>query len=401
MNSSDISIRQRIPSRSSLSSLADRPGTGTLAAMLRAKADAWFTPWRARMVALALWALAAWGDWITTAEAAFTLFYLIPLAIAIWYADLFAGYVIVFLSVMSGALVDQFVGPWSTNWRLFLWNQCIDAGMYIAFIHTLAALRTRVKLEIELRMDALGQLRHAERLTTIGKLAAGVAHEIGTPLNVITGYAELLMMGRGASSEEEYRELGRTLFEQSERVATIVRQLLDFARRGGSQTAPTDIGELVVSSAKLVETLARKSQVTVDSNVRSVSATVNRAEIQQVLTNLITNAVQAMPQGGRIELEVREERARAPGSLRGAMHDYVVLLVRDSGPGIAPDVLPRIFDPFFTTKDVGQGTGLGLSVAYGIVRDHGGWIGVDTRFGEGTTFSVYLPRCSSGVPVAA
>ena len=93
-------------------------------------------------------------------------------------------------------------------------------------------------------------------------------------------------------------------------------------------------------------------------------------------------------------LSVREEQTRAPEEKHGRPQDYVVLSVTDSGTGIAPDVLPKIFDPFFTTKDVGQGTGLGLSVAYGIVRDHKGWVNVNTRLGDGTTFSVYLPKSS-------
>jgi signal transduction histidine kinase len=108
--------------------------------------------------------------------------------------------------------------------------------------------------------------------------------------------------------------------------------------------------------------------------------------------NLITNAIHATPDGGSIIVEAREERIQSPESRHGGPQDYVVVSVADDGTGIAPDVLPKIFDPFFTTKDVGQGTGLGLSVAYGIVKDHYGWIAVNTRLGEGTTFLVYLPK---------
>ena len=101
-----------------------------------------------------------------------------------------------------------------------------------------------------------------------------------------------------------------------------------------------------------------------------------------------------MTKGGRIDIGVRKERTCPPEQKRRNQEDYVVVTVRDGGTGIAPDVLPKIFDPFFTTKDVGQGTGLGLSVAYGIVRDHKGWVNVNTRLGDGTTFSVYLPKSS-------
>jgi signal transduction histidine kinase len=138
--------------------------------------------------------------------------------------------------------------------------------------------------------------------------------------------------------------------------------------------------------------LASKSGIEIVRSGETTSAPVNHSEIQQVLTNLITNAIHAMPDGGRIDIDIRIERARPPEDKHGNPKDYVVLSVNDSGTGIAPDVLPKIFDPFFTTKDVGRGTGLGLSVAYGIVRDHGGWIAVNTRLGQGTTFSVYLPQ---------
>ncbi len=362
----------------------------TLAGMLRAKLDQVLTPGRATVLSLVLWGLAAWGDIATTAEATFTLFYVIPLAIAVWYAGVRAGYFVVALSVVSGAIVDLYVGPFTSNWRFFAWNQVADAVLYLVFVHVLAALRARVQLESELRRDALDQLRHAERLTTIGKLASGVAHEIGTPLNVISGHAELLLMGQLGG--DDMKASGRILLEQSERVATIVRQLLDFSRRGGARVATTNVHELALATTQLLESLAKKSAIKIVNQGAPVEAAVNRSEIQQVLTNLLANAIQAMPNGGQISVEVREEKTRSPNREHGRLGDYAVLSVRDCGTGIAPDVLPKIFDPFFTTKDVGQGTGLGLSVAYGIVRDHGGWIAVDSRFGEGTTFTVYVPK---------
>jgi signal transduction histidine kinase len=239
-------------------------------------------------------------------------------------------------------------------------------------------------------MDALTQLRHAERLTTIGKLASGIAHEVGTPLNVISGHAELLVMGR--LDTEGMKASGHILLEQTERVTTIIRQLLDFARRGGTHVEMTDINEVVNATGRLLESLARKSEVEIVVEGNSVHSAVNRSELQQVLTNLITNAVHAMPKGGRVAIGVSEQCTCSPDDRHGSPQNCVVLSVSDNGTGIAPDVLPRIFDPFFTTKEVGQGTGLGLSVAYGIVKDHHGWVSVNTRFGQGTTFSVYLPK---------
>jgi signal transduction histidine kinase len=370
--------------------LASRRLAVTLREMLRDAADRYLTPTRATVLALLLVALAAWGDFVTTAEATFTLFYVVPLAIAVWYAGIRAGYLIATLSVVVGATVDLLGGPRPSSWYFLEWNELVTAGLYISFAHILAALRARVNLESELRIDALNQLRHAERLTTIGKLASGIAHELGTPLNVISGHAELLVMGR--VNADEMKRSGQILLEQSERVTTIIHQLLDFARRGGARVKMTDMNDLVVATTNLLKSLTSKSGIELVSQGEPVKAAVNRSEIQQVLTNLITNAIHAMPNGGRIDVDVRAEHARPPEEKHGSPQDYAVLRVRDSGTGIAPDVLPKIFDPFFTTKDVGQGTGLGLSVAYGIVRDHGGWITVNTRLGEGTTFSVYLSQ---------
>jgi signal transduction histidine kinase len=373
--------------------IASRLRSATLVEILRARADHFLSPLRATVVSLVLLAVASWGDMVTTAEATFTLFYVVPLSIAVWYATIRVGYLIALLSVISGAAIDLYVGPRPSSWFFLGWNKLIDAGLFISFAHILAALRARVNLESELRMDALNQLRHAERLTTIGKLASGIAHEIGTPLNVISGHAELMVMGR--LDTEEVKRSGQVLLEQSKRVTTIVHQLLDFARRGGTRVMLTDINDLAVATTRLLESLAGKSGIEIVTQGTPVKADVNRSEIQQVLTNLITNAIHAMPNGGRIEVDVREEHTRAPEEKHGSRQDYVVLSVRDFGTGIALGVLPKIFDPFFTTKDVGQGTGLGLSVAYGIVRDHNGWVNVNTRLGEGTTFSVYLPQEST------
>jgi signal transduction histidine kinase len=119
---------------------------------------------------------------------------------------------------------------------------------------------------------------------------------------------------------------------------------------------------------------------------------VDGGQVQQVLTNLVMNGLQAMKRPGTVRVRAAEVRATPPASEGGDEADYVRLDVEDEGDGIAPDVLPHVFEPFFTTKDVGEGTGLGLSVSYGLVRDHGGWIGVRSEPGRGSCFSIYLPR---------
>lgn len=354
--------------------------------MLQSTVSRWLTPKRAAFVAMALFVVASLGDVITTDE---TLFYLVPLWIAVWYVNIQTGYLIAALSVLSGITVDWLAGTRSHGLYFIIWNNLVDGVLFVVFARILAALRAQVETESELRMEALNQLRHAERLNTIGKLASGIAHEIGTPLNVISGHAELILMGRVGPGE--LRSTGQVLLEQSERVTSIMRQLLDFSRRGGTQVVPTDIGDLAQVTVQLLRTLAKKSGVEIVCRGEPIQAPVNRSEIQQVISNLVTNAIQAMPNGGRIEVNVRRERMQTK---KAAAHagDYVVIEVADNGTGIPAHVLPKIFDPFFTTKEVGQGTGLGLSVAYGIVKDHQGWVAVESEVGTGAKFAVYLPQ---------
>jgi signal transduction histidine kinase len=147
-------------------------------------------------------------------------------------------------------------------------------------------------------------------------------------------------------------------------------------------------------SIDLVRPLARKKNVdlSVVSDDDEAVASTDAVQLQQALTNLLINAIQASDDGRPVEVQVARERAFAPVELGGKENDYVCLRVKDEGAGIARENLEHVFEPFFTTKDVGEGTGLGLSVAYGIVRDHGGWIAVESEIGRGTRFSMYLPR---------
>jgi two-component system, NtrC family, sensor kinase len=237
----------------------------------------------------------------------------------------------------------------------------------------------------------LDQLRHADRLATVGKLASGVAHELGTPLNVVGARAR--MVATGETTLEESREYAGIIVGATDRMTATIRQLLQFARRSGPNKAPHDVRKLVAEAVELLRPLARKVQaeLTLASSNADATANVDAGQIQQVITNLVMNAIQAMPRGGIVELNVQKERVTPPGEANRPEGDYLCLRVQDEGEGISPENLTRIFEPFFTTKDVGAGTGLGLAVSYGIVRDHGGWIAVESKVRAGATFSVYLP----------
>jgi two-component system, NtrC family, sensor kinase len=177
------------------------------------------------------------------------------------------------------------------------------------------------------------------------------------------------------------------IVQQIERMSVIIRGLLDFSRRGARTKQSLDLRDLCSATAALLSPLAKTADVEITLAGEALRVSVNAGEIQQVLSNLITNAVHAMPSGGLIAIAIGKTVE---------LHDakeqnYACITVRDGGTGIPPDVLPQIFDPFYTTKDVGQGTGLGLSVAYGIVRDHGGFIRVQSEIRKGATFRVLLP----------
>lgn len=254
----------------------------------------------------------------------------------------------------------------------------------------LAAARDFADEQVRARIAAVEQLQHAERLTTVGKLAAGVAHEIGTPLNVITGHAQLIT-GDFPPESAAHKSAG-IIAAQAQRVAAIVRQLLDFARRRAPSRAQHDLVALVRQTAGVLTALAKKQSVEIELALPdALPAQVDAVQIQQVLTNLAVNAIHAMPNGGKLTIGAERCETEPPPGQDGARGELARISVRDQGTGIPAEALEHIFEPFFTTKDVGAGTGLGLSVAHGIVKEHQGWISVETRPGEGSCFQVYLP----------
>jgi signal transduction histidine kinase len=257
-----------------------------------------------------------------------------------------------------------------------------------AMSRQLAEARDRLAEETEARIATLEQLRHTDRLTTVGRLAAGIAHELGTPLNVVAGRA-----GKIAALGGPGAEYARIIGEQTTRMTAIIRQLLDFSRRQGPRFGVVNLRALAARTLDMLATLADKKGVTSELVAEDALplARVDHNQMQQALANIILNGVQAMPSGGRLRVEVGRARRRPPEAPpEGEDGEYLLVAVTDQGEGIAPDVLPHIFEPFFTTKGVGEGTGLGLSVAHGIVQEHGGWIDVESQVGRGTTFSIYL-----------
>lgn len=251
--------------------------------------------------------------------------------------------------------------------------------------------REKIQKEMNARIDAMDQLRHADRLRSIGRLASGVAHELGTPLNVISGRAGLIATEESAS--EDVINSAETIRDQCRRMTSIISQLLDFARRNKPQSQATDLNRIILQTLALIKPLAKKQHVKIEySETGSPAvAVVDSEQLEQVFTNLITNAVQAMPKGGNVCVKVYETLSNPPEKKQEKEKRYYVIEIKDEGAGISPENLSHIFDPFFTTKGTGEGTGLGLSISYGIIQEHGGWIDLSSELNHGSTFNVYIP----------
>jgi two-component system, NtrC family, sensor kinase len=223
------------------------------------------------------------------------------------------------------------------------------------------------------------QLMQAEKLSSIGLLAAGIAHEVNTPIAGISSYTQMLL--KETSESDRHRPILKKIEKQTFRAAEIVNGLLNFSRLSDTQFRSLDINQLIHDSLALLDHQLQRNHIKVESRLSDALPPVfgNTGKLQQVFVNLFLNAQDAMPYGGELDIQT------------GMIESMIVVDISDTGLGISEENLKRIFDPFFTTKAVGKGTGLGLAVTYGIVQEHGGRIFVDSDFGKGTHFRLKLP----------
>lgn len=248
---------------------------------------------------------------------------------------------------------------------------------------SLAKQRRQAELEAEERLALERKLRHNERLAAVGHLAAGVAHEMGAPLQVIDGRAKQLMNNATTPAEPHQRNL-TIIRNQTERITNIVRNLLNLSRTYELRRRSVNLPGLIAETLELIQPNADRDKVKIEKSyngLRQIEADPNL--LQQVFLNIFSNAIQSMPQGGRMRIDCQE-------STRDE-HAFAAVSVADTGEGIPPEHLENIFDPFFTTKEVGHGTGLGLAVSTRIVEEHGGWIEAANNADGGSTFTVFLP----------
>lgn len=245
-------------------------------------------------------------------------------------------------------------------------------------------LEDEVKKKTDEIVKAHEQLIDAEKLASLGRMAAGVAHELNSPLTGILTFAHLVKERVPESNAEMHEDLN-IIIEQANRCSKIIKGLLGFSRKGSTERLTINLNDLIENSVSIVRAQTKFCDISInadlDKSLPPVVADPN--QIQQVIFNLYSNAADAVGERGTISISTR--------AIKADDRDYVEMEFSDTGPGIIPEHLTRIFEPFFTTKPVGKGTGLGLPVSYGIIKRHGGDILVKSKAGKGTTFLVRLP----------
>jgi two-component system, NtrC family, sensor kinase len=265
------------------------------------------------------------------------------------------------------------------------------AVRFNAMMNYLREAREKEARATAARVATEAHLRHAEKLAAIGQMAAEIAHEVGTPLNVIGGRARTL--ARRASEPTEVEKNAEIISTQVDRITKIISQVLDYSRKSRPTTGQVDVAKTVRDTLEFLdETLKQHHiEVTFDCPVEVRPIPGDADEIQQVCLNLIMNAIQATPNEGKLDIALEYVIRRKEGLDLAPPSPYLMMAFADSGPGVPQEHRARIFDAFFTTKGRGEGSGLGLPVSRGIVHDHDGWMEVGDRAGGGAVFRVYLP----------
>lgn len=269
-------------------------------------------------------------------------------------------------------------------------------GRLIGFVSVITDITNLKRLEKE-REKLREQLYHAQNLASIGKLAGGVAHNFNNLLTVIMGYASMLLTE--IRENDPLRDYVQRILKSSNTAASLTQDLLAFCREQPICPEPVNLNEIVKESETLLAKLIREDiKLEVMLSARNCIVMVDSYQIGNVLMNLATNARDAMPKGGLLTIStdvVEMDKTFVKAHGYGEIGKYALISVSDTGMGMDEDTKSRIFEPFFTTKEVGKGTGLGLASVYGIVKQHNGYIEVDSAPGKGTTFKIYLPLIES------
>jgi signal transduction histidine kinase len=250
--------------------------------------------------------------------------------------------------------------------------------------------RARIVVDAKRRLADLEELHNVNRMVTVGTLSAGMAHELGTPLGVVLARAQMIVSDENDIAEA--RKDAAEIIHQVNRMVQMCREVLDFANPKPPTRDPVDVVQVARQMIALLVPEARKrtAKLVLAGDPPPTLVLGDPSRLMQILTNLTINAAQAMPNGGTVTLGVERKRVRPPVVERLPEADYICIHVQDTGTGIRTSDLGHIFEPFFTTKNA-EGTGIGLAVSARIAGEHGGWIGVVTEEGRGSTFTVHLP----------
>ena len=247
--------------------------------------------------------------------------------------------------------------------------------------------------DITEQLELEDQLRQAQKMEAVGQLAAGVAHDFNNILTVVQGHVNLVLEGQPSDSKD--RGYLQSVLAAADRAAKLIRQLLAFSRKQAVQMRPMTIGESLSALADMLpRVLGDDIHLEIQTPLCDLQINADRVMMDQMLMNLAVNARDAMPDGGLLSIKaevVKLDPTQARLNREARPGQFLRLSVTDTGCGIPPEVLPRIFEPFFTTKPVGKGTGLGLAAVYGIAKQHGGWVDVESQPGQGASFHIFIP----------
>lgn len=268
-----------------------------------------------------------------------------------------------------------------------------EIGVLALEMDTMCDKLQAAQLASETHIAALEQLRQSDRISTLGRLASSVAHELGNPLNVIELRAQLIASG-DVDTLLQAQQSAAIIIEQAQRMTRIIDEILSFARMHPAKITRLDLVGVVRKALALTEHTSKKhgTSVLLDTPEAAIEINGDADKLLQIVVNLVINGVQAMPRGGTLSVSMHDELRAPVDDPDGVRRHYVCVDVADHGIGIPEHIIAKVFEPFFSTKNAAGGTGLGLSVAQGIAREHEGWITVESELGRGSSFKVHLPK---------
>jgi two-component system NtrC family sensor kinase len=299
------------------------------------------------------------------------------------------------ISQLMGGVKNLAKGHFNTHFVLSRKDEISElAQAFNQMAVDLKGAQERIVQEAETKLELERGLRQSEKLATIGQLASGLAHEMGTPLNIIGGRAEL--MKKKMDAKEGAQKNLDIIIQQTERITKIIQQLLGFVRKKKPEWKVIPVKAILKNTLDFLDHQIRRQGVSVAEEIEDNLPPVlgDSDQLQQVFLNLILNAIQAMPEGGTLRVSASSKRI-SKEEVEGTERPCVEVSIEDTGMGMVKEALANIFNPFFTTKDTG--TGLGLMVSQGIIQDHEGWIDVKSEIGKGSVFKVYIPCFSAEV----